>query len=34
MRSNTLRNVLYEVETAPGEKALNEVRAELKSQGY
>ena len=29
-----LANVLYEVETAPGEQALNEVRAELKSQGY
>ena len=29
-----LSNVLYEVETAPGEQALNEVRAELKSQGY
>ncbi|MCI6884097.1 NFACT family protein [bacterium] len=29
-----LANVLYEVESAPGEQALNEVRAELKSQGY
>ena len=29
-----LRTVLYEVESAPGEMALNEIRAELKSQGY
>ena len=29
-----LRTVLYEVESAPGETALNEIRAELKSQGY
>ncbi len=29
-----LANVLYQVETAPGEQALNEMRAELKSQGY
>ncbi|MGN0975907.1 MAG: NFACT family protein [Gemmiger sp.] len=29
-----LRTVLYEVESAPGEQALNEIRAELKSQGY
>ncbi len=29
-----LATVLYEVETAPGEAALNEIRAELKSQGY
>ena len=29
-----LANVLYEVESAPGEQALNEVRAELKGQGY
>ena len=27
-----LRTVLYEVESAPGEMALNEIRAELKSQ--
>ena len=26
--------MLYEVESAPGEMALNEIRAELKSQGY
>ena len=25
---------MYEVESAPGEAALNEIRAELKSQGY
>lgn len=29
-----LGTVLYEVESAPGEAALNEIRAELKSQGY
>ena len=29
-----LETVLYEVETASGEAALNEIRAELKSQGY
>lgn len=29
-----LATVLYEVEAAPGEQALNEIRAELKSQGY
>ena len=29
-----LGTVLYEVESAPGEQALNEIRAELKSQGY
>ena len=29
-----LETVLYEVETAAGEAALNEIRAELKSQGY
>jgi len=29
-----LETVLYEVETAGGEAALNEIRAELKSQGY
>ena len=29
-----LGTVLYEVETASGEAALNEIRAELKSQGY
>lgn len=29
-----LATVLYEVESAPGEQALNEIRAELKSQGY
>ena len=29
-----LETVLYEVESAPGEAALNEIRAELKSQGY
>lgn len=29
-----LSTVLYEVESAPGEQALNEIRAELKSQGY
>ncbi len=29
-----LQTVLYEVEAAPGEQALNEIRAELKSQGY
>ena len=29
-----LATVLYEVESAPGEAALNEIRAELKSQGY
>lgn len=29
-----LRTVLYEVESASGEMALNEIRAELKSQGY
>ena len=29
-----LGTVLYEVEAAPGEQALNEIRAELKSQGY
>jgi predicted ribosome quality control (RQC) complex YloA/Tae2 family protein len=29
-----LATVLYEVESAPGEAALGEIRAELKSQGY
>ncbi len=29
-----LETVLYEVESASGEAALNEIRAELKSQGY
>ena len=29
-----LATVMYEVESAPGEAALNEIRAELKSQGY
>ena len=29
-----LATVLYEVESAPGEQALGEIRAELKSQGY
>lgn len=29
-----LETVLYEVESAPGEQALGEIRAELKSQGY
>ena len=29
-----LATVLYEVESAPGEAALNEIRAELKNQGY
>ena len=29
-----LSTVLYEVESAPGEQALNEIRAELKGQGY
>lgn len=29
-----LETVLYEVESAPGEAALNEIRAELKGQGY
>lgn len=29
-----LETVLYEVNTATGEQALNEIRAELKSQGY
>ena len=29
-----LATVLYEVDAAPGEQALNEIRAELKSQGY
>ena len=29
-----LETVLYEVEAAPGEQALGEIRAELKSQGY
>ena len=29
-----LATVLYEVNAAPGEQALNEIRAELKSQGY
>ena len=29
-----LETVLYEVETASGEAALNEIRAELKNQGY
>ncbi len=29
-----LETVLYEVECAPGEAALNEIRAELKGQGY
>ncbi|EJW94524.1 fibronectin-binding protein, partial [gut metagenome] len=29
-----LATVLYEVETATGEQALGEIRAELKSQGY
>ena len=29
-----LGTVLYEVDAAPGEQALNEIRAELKSQGY
>lgn len=29
-----LGTVLYEVESAPGEQALNEIRAELKAQGY
>lgn len=29
-----LASVLYSVEVAPGEQALNEIRAELKSQGY
>ena len=29
-----LKTVLYEVEAAPGEQALGEIRAELKSQGY
>jgi len=29
-----LATVLYEVEAAPGEQALGEIRAELKSQGY
>ena len=29
-----LATVLYEVETAPGEQALGEIRQELKGQGY
>lgn len=29
-----LETVLYEVESAPGEQALSEIRAELKEQGY
>src|SRR5699024_5332058 len=29
-----LATVLYEVDTSPGEQAHNEIRAELKSQGY
>ena len=33
-RSSICSTVLYEVESAPGEMALNEIRAELKSQGY
>lgn len=31
---NYLETVLYEIDAAPGEAALEEIRAELKSQGY
>ena len=34
MEAVSYTHLLYEVETAAGEAALNEIRAELKSQGY